>query len=290
MGRMHQFSLGQFRCTALLDNERTIDVRTEFPQVAEAELLLALKATGFSGVDVRVGYNCLLVHNGTQNILIDAGTGQDQLLHSLQEAGLTPDAIDVLILTHSDFDHVGGLGNFPKAEIIMPRIAWELWTTEEGQQRMIEEFVQVFATMLEAGFLKRAIAYRENLGQTVFPGLRERIQLVEEGETFLPGLQMHHFPGHRSDHFVVEIESVGKTLLHVADSFRHCLQTRNMDWNSTYDSWPEQWSESLQKLVGWIRDKDALVFGSHLTFPGLARWDGESLMPFSLGRAGQGYQ
>lgn len=278
MARIHRFSVGDFACVALQDNVRILDIETEFPQIPAAELRLALQATGFSDTQVAVGYNCLLVQTATYQILIDAGTGQDQLVASLKLASLEPADIDYLILTHSDFDHVGGLGLFPDAKIIMPRIAWDFWTIASERQRMVEEFVQVFETMLEPDFLQRAIAYRHRLGTEVFPALRERIQLIEPGEVFLPGVQMHYFPGHRTDHFAVEIVSAGQTLIHVADSFRHCLQSHHPRWYSVYDSWPDQWTASLSKLLRLIREKEALVFGSHLSFPGLARWQENGLL------------
>ncbi|TVR33798.1 MAG: MBL fold metallo-hydrolase [Balneolaceae bacterium] len=75
-----------------------------------------------------------LIDNGNQRILIDSGSGEfpyemfsdnDGLLaYGLQAAGISPESIDAVILTHAHPDHLGGIVNpnsqepfFPNAEI-----------------------------------------------------------------------------------------------------------------------------------------------------------------------------
>ncbi len=87
----------------------------------------------------------LQTHDG-QNILVDTGfpkkyavnTAQATLEDGLEtfgrvltltaenlppaqlaRAGLTPSDIDILIMTHTDIDHVGGIGDFPQAPIVI---------------------------------------------------------------------------------------------------------------------------------------------------------------------------
>lgn len=58
--------------------------------------------------------NCLLVKNGSTNILVDAGISAKRINTSLASAGLTPEIIDGVLITHEHSDHISGLNNFCK--------------------------------------------------------------------------------------------------------------------------------------------------------------------------------
>jgi hydroxyacylglutathione hydrolase len=53
--------------------------------------------------------NCYLVETGTGFVLIDTGASnkRDQLEHELASAGCKPGNLDLIVLTHGDFDHTG---------------------------------------------------------------------------------------------------------------------------------------------------------------------------------------
>ncbi len=57
------------------------------------------------------GANVYLIANGDQSILIDAGSkgAPKKILEILRECGLEPQDVKLIILTHTHYDHVGGL-------------------------------------------------------------------------------------------------------------------------------------------------------------------------------------
>jgi len=275
---IHHFKLGNLNLTSLQDNAQTIDIRQELGQVPEGELLAAMQSHGYKDFNTQIGFNILFVQTPDHKVLIDCGTGMNDLLDSMSEAKLKADEIDYLIITHSDFDHIGGIDHFPNAKIFFPKPAYDLWTNDMIRKGMIENFKTVFLKFLDADFVARGAAYREDYGANKLPGLNKRIQLIKEEEEFLPGFKMVFTPGHRPDHFAVEIESEGETLVHIADGYRHAIQVDHPDWYSHFDSYPEQMAESLVMINDRIKSKGALVFGSHFTFPGLARFDGDRLV------------
>jgi len=269
----HEIKLGSFDCIALADNSNIIDLRNELPQIAEDVLLEALKAEGKDGFQATVGFNNLLIKTANHLVLIDCGTGINKLLDSLSEAGYQPEDIDYLVITHSDFDHIGGMDHFTKAKIVFPKTAYDLWTNEISRDKMIASFQEVFQKMFPPDFIKEGVAYRQNYGTTKLPSLLSRIVLVKEEEEFLPGFRMLATPGHRADHYAVEICSEEHCILHIADGWRHSIQMKYPEWYSIYDSYPEQMAESLQKALKRAEEKKAILFGAHFEWPGFVSLD-----------------
>lgn len=60
--------------------------------------------------------NCYLINN---HILVDTGAGhnKDYLFSKLEENGVSPQDIDLVVNTHCHFDHIGGNYLFPNAKI-----------------------------------------------------------------------------------------------------------------------------------------------------------------------------
>ncbi|NPV00616.1 MAG: MBL fold metallo-hydrolase [Brevinematales bacterium] len=63
--------------------------------------------------------NCYLVPSGADYILIDTLAGPEALKAGLDELGIDPESIRTVFLTHSDYDHSGGLPLLPNAAVYM---------------------------------------------------------------------------------------------------------------------------------------------------------------------------
>lgn len=59
--------------------------------------------------------NSAYVGTASYGVLIDAGTNNKQLLLSMERAGISPDSIKAVFLTHEHIDHVGALRVFASA-------------------------------------------------------------------------------------------------------------------------------------------------------------------------------
>ncbi len=62
--------------------------------------------------------NSAYVGTASYGVLIDAGTNNKQLLLSMERAGISPDSIKAVFLTHEHTDHVGALRVFASARKI----------------------------------------------------------------------------------------------------------------------------------------------------------------------------
>ena len=73
------------------------------------------------------------------------GAAAGRLAESLSAAGIGPDAIDTVVITHAHSDHIGGLVDlatgtprFPKAEVVLSDVELDLWTASDAANRLPE--------------------------------------------------------------------------------------------------------------------------------------------------------
>ncbi|HOP41674.1 MAG TPA: MBL fold metallo-hydrolase [Geobacteraceae bacterium] len=78
---------------------------------------------GPEGLIAGWGFSCL-VRGTAQSILFDTGGNGPILLNNMQKLGISPLAVDVVVLSHAHGDHAGGLGHFlhenPDVEVWLP--------------------------------------------------------------------------------------------------------------------------------------------------------------------------
>lgn len=55
------------------------------------------------------GFSCFLEIENTPRILFDTGTRGETLLHNMQQLGVDPAAVDIIVISHAHWDHTGGL-------------------------------------------------------------------------------------------------------------------------------------------------------------------------------------
>lgn len=60
------------------------------------------------------GGNCILVAHDGVSVLIDAGISCKKITARLREAGIAPESLSAILLTHEHCDHIAGLGVFLK--------------------------------------------------------------------------------------------------------------------------------------------------------------------------------
>ncbi len=58
------------------------------------------------------GFSCLIDREDTPRILFDTGASGSILLHNMEELGLDPLSIGMVVISHAHWDHTGGLSHF----------------------------------------------------------------------------------------------------------------------------------------------------------------------------------
>jgi glyoxylase-like metal-dependent hydrolase (beta-lactamase superfamily II) len=181
--------------------------------------------------EVETPSNALLLRGPGRTVLVDAGSGilgswytghGDGIDAALARAGCDAGAVDLVIATHLDFDHVGGLlaGNWPDdlrpAFPSVPVVV--LAPTVASARRRDPDAPWNSAT--------RTVCTLESHGL---------LRPVADGAEPAPGIRLLAAPGHRSGHACVE---VGGGLLHLADTIHHAVHVEHPEWDGKHDSDP----------------------------------------------------
>lgn len=63
------------------------------------------------------GFSCLIEVFG-RKILFDTGANSDILLGNMKKLNIDPEPVDMVFISHSHWDHIGGLHGFKEFELI----------------------------------------------------------------------------------------------------------------------------------------------------------------------------
>jgi glyoxylase-like metal-dependent hydrolase (beta-lactamase superfamily II) len=268
MDSIYEFKLGNFDCAVVADGSRPDTITKTYPTVPAADVSAAMRTLGYDSDEITVGFNLLTINTGEKRVLVDTGFGRGVLLANLAKLDISLDDIDIIIITHGDGDHIGGLSQFPNAQFVLWQGAWDLWTDDDVRTPMLQQLTTIFTGMTEEMLERRA-----DYGRFTLPNLQSenRLQLVQLEEEFLLGFQLIAAPGHRADHVAVQIQSHGEPLLHIVDSIRHPVQIANPTWVSYIDSYAEQIVDTNKQLLNRAVETEAILFTAHMQFPALGR-------------------
>ena len=214
---------------------------------------------------VRTPVNAVLLRGHGRTILVDAGSGPfvtrwpgatDELAARLGAEGATP---GLVILTHLDFDHAGGLvaasghdglgPTFPGVPVIGPAAAVAEARRDATDERPAP---RVIAALDRAGL----------------------VEGYEDGDEPAPGLRLRSAPGHRVGHSILEI---GASLVHAADIVHHPLHVEHLDWDRTWDFEPEVALATRRTILTELAERGSTVVASHFASPGRIEHAGDGL-------------
>src|SRR5271163_865984 len=139
----YRFKIGDFRATVISDGQGPIPVSPILVMNASEAELAAVLAANFMQPVIQATNNPLVVDTGRERILVDTGFGEKlgppfgsfpRLEANLGRAGITPESIDLVVISHGHLDHIGGLVTksgalaFPKAQFVFVDAEWNYWT------------------------------------------------------------------------------------------------------------------------------------------------------------------
>ena len=236
---------------------------------------------------IDLGCRALLVRDGDRHILFEAGIGaffeprlrerygvvetEHVLLDSLKALSIKPEDIDVIVLSHLHFDHVGGILKawqegqplslaFPNASYVVGEQAWQ--RAERPHPRDRASFIPGLTELLSA------------------TGRVERIS-GEYSQTLGEDYRFHHSDGHTPGMLLAEIAMPQGPVVFCADlipgtAWLHVPITMG------YDRFPELLINEKQALLETMLQRQGRLFYTHdskIALSGLGRDESGKFVP-----------
>lgn len=192
----------------------------------------------------------ILVRTANELVLIESGLGNKltdkqkkifrvreewSVLDDLRTLGIGREDIDIVILTHYDFDHSGGIVmleangslsvTFPRARHIVQRKEWE--DVLNPTSRTISTYWPVNNELMRSSSL---------------------LELVEGDVEILPGITVFLTAGHNGGHQIVRLSSSGEVAYHLADLLPTHAHVNPL-WVMAYDNFP---MDSIALKEKWL--------------------------------------
>ncbi len=258
------YRVGAAECTALYDGIWEKPHDPSFIRNASVDDVRdAMTAAGLPADFVSIPFTVLVVRIGGRTVLCDAGTGGQvqptagKMMANLRAAGIAPDSIDTILVSHMHPDHIFGLMEkgtnapvFPNAEIIVSDVEYDFWTDPA-----------VLGKLPEA---RRPLANRI---QAVLPGWKNIRRVSGEPEV-VPGIRFVSSPGHTPGHRAFHLSSGDRQLMISNDTvYVPALVAANPGWHGTFDQDAVTAEASRRTLMDRVIQEKMMICGYHFPFP-----------------------
>ncbi len=260
----HRFLLGDAEVTVVSDGPLPLgDPSGAFIGVPKEEVKKMLSDNFLSPDNVVLEQNSPIVNTGDKLVLFDTGMGTSKAFgpttgrqqKSMAEAGIKPEDIDAVVLSHAHIDHIGGIVGaddkslFPNAQFYIAQSDFDFWTDEGKIGSPQKDFV---------------VHARKNL----LP-VRDRLIFFKDGQEFLPGVQAMAAPGHTVGHHMFMVTSNGKSFAFLGDLTHHAvLLLEKPLMQFSYDTDPKQAAATRVKMLDMLAANKIPVMSYHFAWPG----------------------
>lgn len=248
------FRAGSSECRLIVDGGGFLPPEAVFENAPAQARATALGGRLDPAGRLAIAYGCLLVRGADEVVLIDTGIGGyehpfggrgGELDSALDAAGVSRNDVQLVILTHSHLDHIGGLcidgsPRFPAARHVMSRLEWD-WLSEDDDPIDREQLLP----LEENGIL----------------------ELVDGTVDLVADIRLIPAPGHTPGQLAVEVGRSGGAL-YLADVVVDELHVEHPEWVMSFDDDPDVAVETRNALLERAADEERIVAAAHLGSPG----------------------
>ncbi len=261
---VYRYRIGSYELTALYDGIWYRPITDKFIRNAPfAEVEHALDAAFMPHDKLATPFTALVVNTGGKLVLIDTGTGGQispsagELRDNLMAAGIDPNAVDQIVISHFHPDHINGIKDkdnnpiFPNAEIMVPEPEWAFWMDDAN--------LNAASADLKPTFLNQ---------RRIFADIARQVTHYQPGKEVAPGIVTLPAPGHTPGHTVFAIHSGNQSLLALSDTAQHpAVFARHPNWQAAFDVDGPQAVATRKKIFDRAAADRMLITGYHFPFP-----------------------
>jgi glyoxylase-like metal-dependent hydrolase (beta-lactamase superfamily II) len=217
---------------------------------------------------VRFNLGSFLVRTDGRTVLVDTGLGPKPaetpevpwgtLLEEFKTNGVTPEEVDMVVMTHLHRDHVGWnllsqggkyVPTFPHARYWMSATDWEVCHKPEVQPERFPNAPTCVWPLAELGL----------------------VELMQGEHVLTRDLTAIPTPGHTPGHMSILITSQGERALILGDAAHNPAQIQETDWVSRADMDPEVTRRTRRELMERIERDEIVVAAGHFPAPGFGK-------------------
>ncbi len=261
---VYRYKIGSYELTALYDGIWYRPITDKFIRNAPfAEVEHALDAAFMPHDRLATPFTALVVNTGAKLVLIDTGTGGQispsagELRDNLMAAGIDPNAVDQIVISHFHPDHINGIKDkdnnliFPNAEIMVPAPEWAFWMDDAN--------LNAASADLKPTFLNQ---------RRIFADIARQVTHYQPGMEVAPGIVTLPAPGHTPGHTVFAIHSGNQSLLVLSDTAQHpAVFARHPNWQAAFDVDGPQAVATRKTIFDRAAADRMLITGYHFPFP-----------------------
>lgn len=262
----HKFKMGDMEISVFSDGVFSIPLSLALPHV-KPEIIETLFKENNRLLKREGALNVTLVKTPTDLILIDCGSNTNwaptlgHLPKRLEEAGIDPEKITKVILTHGHPDHFWGAldefntPTFPKAKYIFPSLERDYWLNPDTLAKLPDDRkAMAVAALRYLKTLEPVIDYK-NADEKIADGLYYKATL-----------------GHTPGHMAVRLESRGQQIMVIGDAITNeVISFAKPDWVWGSDVQPDIAVKTRLSLLGELAADKIGLIGYHLPHPGVGQ-------------------
>ena len=261
--------IGNNKVTALFDGEIGLP-RTDLLRIS-AKKADKIFSENFLPVNeknqILTSFNAFLVQTPTQNILMDTGTSQcfgsalGKVSENLKLAGVTPEAIDTILITHAHPDHLCGItldGKkvYPNATVYLSKADVDYWTSAINETKADAFFKPIYK------MIREALKPYQDTGKLV----------AFTPDSFnVPNVKLINTNGHTVGHYSYLINAdQGQFFLSLGDVIHYeSVQLPEPDAVYRPDTDSDQAAKVRKQVLQQAYKNKWWIGGAHIPFPGI---------------------
>lgn len=265
---VYRSRIGALNMTAVSDGFAQPPLTDGFVRNATLEQVRqALREANLPDDRITIPFTAVLVETSGRRLLFDSGNGQfgaptsGRVAANLRAAGVAPESIDAVLISHFHGDHINGLRNrdgtlvYPNARIHVPAAEWNFWMDDAKMAAAPDAMKGAFQGV-----------------RRVFEPMAQQVQRFEPDSAVLSGVRSMAAYGHTPGHTIFSLESEGQTWTYLGDVTNiAALFMRHPDWAVMFDMDPEMARQTRHRVLDMAVAKGWIVSGFHLPSPAIGR-------------------